>query len=179
MKKAIRIISVIMMILFVLSACKKKEEQPVPQAPAQGPIIDSPSTLPGGHGMIGQKIEFEVVVPPEVKEKWSAVKLIVNDNKLNEENEFTVAIGDELKIPDSDLSVKVGPFFPDFKMSGQIITSASNEANNPSAGIKVFAGEKLIFPESGEWGWLYSKFPTIHPFQHERFELKLKEGVEK
>jgi hypothetical protein len=34
-----------------------------------------------------------------------------------------------------------------------------------------------IFPPSGEWGWLYAKFPTIHSFQHDRFSLSLKAGL--
>jgi hypothetical protein len=38
--------------------------------------------------------------------------------------------------------------------------------------IIVFEGEEEIFK-----GWLYSKFPAIHPFQHERYGLLLKEGV--
>ncbi|NOY65603.1 MAG: DUF2155 domain-containing protein, partial [Nitrospirae bacterium] len=26
-------------------------------------------------------------------------------------------------------------------------------------------------------GWLYSKFPDIHPFQHEKFSVTLIEGI--
>jgi hypothetical protein len=64
-------------------------------------------------------------------------------------------------------------------MSGTVITSSSNEITNPSLGVAVFDGDKKLFPESGEWGWLYAKFPTIHSFQHERFSLVLKEGIKK
>lgn len=176
MKKTLSVI-VITTILFSFGACKKKEE-PISQKPIQqGPIMDSPATLPDHER--GQKVQFEVVIPPDVKDKWSAVKLLVENKKLNKTQEFTVQIGDELKIPDSKLTVEVDYFLPDFKMSGQIITSASNMPNNPSVGLRISEDGKQIFPESGKWGWLYAKFPTIHPFQHERYGLILKEGIKK
>jgi len=178
MKKGIYAVSIIVMILFSLFSCKKKEEQPVPQVLNQGPIIDTPSSSQG-HGAASQKIEFTVVVPPDVKEGWASVKLLVKDKNLNQQQEYNVAIGDELKVPDSNMTIKVGHYLPHFKMGGGIITSASNTTENPSASIKVFEGDTQIFPPSGEWGWLYSKFPAVHPFEHERFELSLKEGVKK
>ena len=179
MKKLLAVLSVTL-VLASLLACQKKDEQsaaqksPVPK----GPIIDAPSTAPG-HGAPGQKTEFEVVVPPEVGEQWAQIIMIVDDKQQNRKEEFTVNIGDEFKIPDSALTVKIGPFLPDFKMSGTVITSSSNETNNPSVGVAVYEEGKKVFPPSGEWGWLYAKFPTIHSFQHERFSLALKEGVKK
>ncbi len=178
MKKCIYAVSIIMMIVFSLSACKKKDEGPAPQPAVKGPIIES-SSAPAGHGVVGEKTEFSIVVPPDVKESWSAVTIIVNDKNIDKKQEITISIGDEARIPDSNITVKAGYFLPDFQMNGPIISSKSNTTNNPSAGVAIYDGDNMIFPESGEWGWLYSKFPTIHPFQHERFELTLKEGVKK
>ena len=176
MKKSMYAVSIVVMILVSLLSCKKKEEQPVPQVLNKGPIIDSSAQ---GHGEIGQKMEFNVVVPKDVKEVWASVTLIVKDKNLDELQEFNVAIGDELKVPDSNMTIKVGYFLPHFQMGGGIITSSSNMPENPSAAIKVIEGDTQIFPLSGEWGWLYSKFPAVHPFEHQRFELSLKEGVKK
>jgi len=183
MKKAIPLIAM-GVILFSLLACAKKEEQPAQQSPApvtQGPIMETPPITPmaPGHETISKKTEFQIVIPPEVKEQWSAVKLIVGDKKLNKTDEFIVNVGEEFKIPDSKLTIKISYFLPDFKMSGQIITSASNEPNNPSIGVVIYDNGEQIFPKSGKWGWLYANFPTIHPFQHERFGLILKEGMRK
>jgi hypothetical protein len=166
--------------LFSFSGCKKGEEQQRSRVPLrQGPIIE-PSTQVSPHESTRQKVKFEVVVPPEVKEQWSSVKLMVEDKKLNKKQEFIVKIGDMLKIPDSRLTVKIGPFLPDFKISPTgIITSVSNDPNNPSVGVIVYENGTQIFPRSGKWGWLYAKFPTIHSFQHERFGLILKEGIKK
>jgi len=183
MKKIIAIMA-ITVTLFAFFACKKKEKQPVPQAPAQGPIMSPHAEAPAQgmppHGAPQQqKMEFKIVVPAEVKDAWSAVKLVVNDKKTNKQQDFTVEIGKELTVPDSNLKIKVAHFLPDFKMTEQTITSASNNTNNPSAGVTIYDNGKQIFPSSGELGWLYSKFPAIHPFQHERFEVTLKEGVKK
>jgi hypothetical protein len=178
--KRIYIVASAIILLASLWSCQKKDEQvaaeksPVPP----GPIVDTQSG-PQGHGTPGKKTEFKVVVPPEVEAQWSQVVIIVEDKQENKKEEFTVNIGGDLKLPDSDLTVKIGPFLPNFKMSGTVITSSSNETTNPSVGIAVSDGEKKLFPTSGEWGWLYAKFPTIHSFQHERFSLALKEGIKK
>jgi hypothetical protein len=179
MRQLLVILSVIMM-LSSFWGCQKKEEataekkSPVPQ----GPIIDRQAGAPS-HGTPAEKTEFQVVVPPEVQEQWAQVVIIIDDKKENKTQEYTVNIDGELNIPDSKLTLKVGPFLPDFQMSGTVITSSSNETNNPSVGIAVFEGDKKLFPSSGEWGWMYAKFPTIHSFQHERFSLTLKEGIKK
>ncbi len=179
MKKTLILISAAALI-FTFGACQKNEEPPAAQKSPMpsGPIIDTPSAQPG-HGQQAQKTEFQVVVPPEIADHWAKVTLTLEDKKENKKQEYSVMIGDELKIPDSKLVVKIGPFLPDFKMSGTVITSSSNEPNNPSVGIAVFEDGKKLFPASGEWGWLYAKFPTIHSFQHERYSLALNEGIKK
>ncbi len=176
MKKVLAVI-IIAVVLCSFIACKKKESS-TPQTPInKGPIMDSPLSFPKRGE--GQKIEFNVVVPTEVQDKWSGVKLLVEDKETQTTNEFTVNIGDALTIPDSKISILVKHFLPDFKMNGPVITSASNTPNNPSVGIIISEDGKQIFPETGKFGWLYSKFPTVHPFQHERYGLTLVEGVEK
>jgi hypothetical protein len=175
MKKALLIIISIM--LFFPLSCEKKEEQSVSETTKpKSPIIDRPAAGMG-HGVTVPKTELKIVVPPDVKDTWTAVVLIVEDKQENTKNEYTVNIGGELAIPGSDLIVKVGPFLPDFKMNADTITSASKDPNNPAVGIAIMQNEKKIFPASGEWGWLYAKFPTIHSFQHDRYGLKLKEGL--
>ncbi len=176
MKKVLLIV-IAVMLLFSLWACEKQEEQAVSKTTTpKGPIIDTPAAGVG-HDSEGQKIVFKVVVPPEVEEKWTAVVIVVDDKQENKQEEFTVPIGDDLIIPDSDLTVKIGVFLPDFKMSADTITSTTSEPNNPAVGIAIMQNGNKIFPPSGEWGWLYAKFPTIHSFQHDRFSLSLKAGL--
>lgn len=173
-----------------VSACKKKEPQkPVPQVPLQpvpqtpiGPVpqmpvqpspqAPMPMTVPMG--------QTKVVVPDSVKGKWSAVKIIVEDKITKESREYTVNLDSDFKIPNSNLKVHVGDFLPDFKMDGFTLTSASNDPSNPAVGIRVWEGDKQIFPTPGKnWGWLFSKMPSVHPLKHSRYSIVLKEGVPK
>jgi hypothetical protein len=167
-----------------IGGCKKKEQQPVPQAPQMMPGGQMPpGAMPpggqmppgqGGPGMNVPKGELSVTVPDSVKGKWSGVKLVVEDKAAKKKQEYTVNLNSELKIPNSNLKVAVGEFIPDFRMDAQTITSTSNEPKNPAVRVKVFEGDKEIFK-----GWLYSKFPTIHPFEHPKYGLGLKEGIKK
>ena len=182
MKKFLSVAMIAVPLLF--GACSKKEEQPqpTPQAPMmkQGPIVETPSqALPPGHEAARQKVEYNVVVPPDVKDKWSGVKLIIEDKQTNKMQEYTVKLSSEFKIPDSKLTIKVGDFLPDFKLGVQVITSASNNLVNPAVGVVIYEDGSQIFPESGKWGWLYAEHPTMHPFQHSRFSVLLKEGIAK
>jgi hypothetical protein len=146
--------------MIIPTGCKKKEE-PRQQTPP-----------PPGHGIVIPKTDLKIVVPEFVKGKWKAVKLEVTDKSTNQIKEVTINLNSEYSIPESNLKIKVGDFLPDFRMEGSIITSASNEPKNPAIQLTVLEDGKEIFK-----GWLYSKFPSIHPFQHERYGLRLIEGI--
>jgi hypothetical protein len=170
MKKQVLAVVCGLSLLFAAGACKKKEEQPpVPQTGMPG----QQQGAPGGSVMM-PKGETTVVVPDAVKGKWKGVVLVVTDKKSNKPQEFTVNLNSDLSIPNSNLKITVGEYLPDFRMDGLTITSSSNETNNPAVGIKIFENEKEIFK-----GWLYAKFPTIHPFEHPGYSVALKTGVKK
>ena len=143
-----------------------EEEQPVPR-----PGI---TTMP--------KSKTRIVVPEAVRGNWSAVKIVVRDKITKKIQEYKINLNSDFTIPNSNLKIHVGEFLPDFKMEGLVLTSRSNEPKNPAVGIRVFEGNKQIFPAPGkEWGWLWSRkeFQTAHPFNHPRYSLTLKEGVSK
>jgi hypothetical protein len=146
-------------------ACKKREEKPVPQVSSKAPSF---------HGTPMFKGETKVIIPEDVQGKWNAVKILLEDKAAKKNREYTVNLNSDFKVPDTDLKISVGEFLPDFRMSTGTITSASNEPNNSAVRIKVFDGEKEIFR-----GWLFAKFPTTHPFEHPKYGIILKEGVEK
>ena len=158
-------------------ACKKKEETK--------PITEQQSPHPGPGGapnIVMPQGPSEVVVPDNVKGKWDGVKLAIEDKAANKTTDVTVKLNGDYKIPGSNLKIMVGEFLPDFKMDGSKITSVSADSNMPAVQVRVMDGDKQIFPspESGkQWSWLYSKMPAIHPFQHDKFGITLKEGVKK
>jgi hypothetical protein len=191
MKKQVLAVVCGLSLLLAAGACKKKEEKPpFPQAgmpgqqegvmPGQQGAPMGEQGVPPGHNVMMPKGPTTVVVPDAVKGKWKAVVLVVTDKKTNKQNEYTVNLNSDFNIPGSKLKIQVGEYLPDFKMNGLEITSSSNEPNNPAVAVNVSEGGNQIFPPAGKkWGWLYTKFPTMHPFEHPDYAIGLKAGVKK
>jgi hypothetical protein len=175
-------IALIFILVLVAGACKKKEEQPIPKVPDKSHMF-SPEMLARSqsqsdakpvspHGDIAQKGKKTIVVPENVKGKWSSVKLVFEDRNSKKKAEYTVRINSEFDIPGTGLKIAVGDFLPDFKIEGSMITSGSNEPRNPAVKVEIFEKGTRTFD-----GWLYSKYPDIHAFEHEKYRLTLKEGI--
>src|SRR4030066_748976 len=202
MKRKVLAVLVSLALAFSIGACKKQEPQkPAPQVPIQpGPMQPTPQMpmqpapsmpmqpspmpmQPSPQSPMQRPMtmgQTKLVVPDSVKGKWSAVKLVVQDKVTKESKEYTVNLNSDLKIPNSNLKIHVGEFFPDFKMSGINLTSASNEPKNPAVAVRILEGEKQIFPAQGKkWGWLFSKMPSVHPLNHPKYVIILKEGIPK
>jgi hypothetical protein len=203
MKKQIFAITLCFLLALSITACKKKEEKPpVPQTgPMTGPMMPpgqmppGPGQMPPGQmppgqmppgqqmgksGMMMPKGKSQVVIPDSVKGKWNAAKIIFEDKVSKTKQEYTIKLNSDFKIPNSNIKIHVGEFLPDFKMDGLNLTSGSNEPRNPALGIRVFDNDKQIFPAPGkQWGWLFSKVPSIHPFEHPKYGIILKEGIKK
>ncbi len=136
-----------------------------------GPASPQPA-MPGGPPP-GSLAGAKIVVPDSVKGKWKGVVFLVEDKKESTFTEYTVNLGRNWKVPGTDLSVAVGEFLPDLVIQeNSFFTSVSGELKNPAIYVRVREGKKEIFK-----GWLFSLFPTIHPFQHERYAITLKDAV--
>jgi len=166
-----KLLAVILMSGLVLSlaGCKKKEEKP--PLPTGHPSIEGgmPPAMPDM-----PRKERVVVVSKEVKAKWTAVKLALEDKAAKTSAEYTVAVGSDLAVPNTNIKISVLAFLPDFRMGEKEITSASDKPNNPAAQVLIRE------PGKEEWkGWLFSLQPGIHSFPHEKFNIKLVGGVSK
>jgi len=122
----------------------------------------------------GEKRKHQVVVSQEVKNRWEAVRLAITDKRTKKTQAAVVALGGTYRIPDSELTIKAGDFIPDFKVDALSVTSVSNQPNNPAVSITIFQDGTEIFD-----GWLFEKYPEVHSFEHERYAVALKKGVEK
>jgi hypothetical protein len=194
MKRKLLALTLCLVLAVSVSECKKKEAQPpVPQTSGavtpgqmpQGPVMQGPLS-PGGQqqvpmpGIMMPRGQSQIIIPDSVRGKWSAAKIIFEDRIAKTKKEYTVKLNSDFSIPNSNLRITVGEFLPDFKMEGLTMTSMSNQPNNPALSIKVFEGNKQIFPAPGrQWGWLFAKMPTIHPFEHPKYGIVLKEGIRK
>jgi len=167
-----KLLVVVLAIVFALSfvSCKKETEAPIQQPGTQGLPEGHPSSGDSGQIMVPQ--ERQIVVPDGVKGKWKAISLNIEDKASGKVTVKKVSLGGEYKIPGSDIKITAVEFLPDFIMEGPVITSRSAEPNNPAARITVVEGGEELFAS-----WIYSNHPAIHPFQHEKYGITLKEGV--
>jgi hypothetical protein len=160
------------LVLMAVVACQQ-QEAPAPPSTDSAPVTQGGS-MPQSAPVDIPRIEGGgvTVVPPEVKGKWKAVVLSVEDKQQQKSKTYTVELGKNVAIPESALVVNVLDFLPDLKIENSVFTSATNQLNNPAVHVIIQEGEKEVFK-----GWLFSIFPTIHPFQHQRFGVTLKEAV--
>ncbi len=185
MKKNVRLLGILLSLVVVAGGCQKKEEGPPPVVPkgvipGQGAGPAGQQTTPPGHQALMPRGDTTIVVPESVQGKWKGVVLTVENKETQKTEEFIIDLNSDFNLPNSDLKISVGEFMPYFKMEGLTITSVSNELINPAVGVKIFENDRQIFPTTEDkWGWLYTKFPKIHPFEHPKYSIKLKEGVKK
>ena len=125
-------------------------------------------------GANAPKVPDRLDVPDAVKQAYSGIVLVWRDSQSNKEGKLEVPLGGSAPLPGSDLVVAADVFLPSFTMSNEAITSAGIEQENPAARIRVAEGGKEIFG-----GWIFQRFPDVHPFTHPRFALHLDGGVRK
>lgn len=126
----------------------------------------------GGQG--APRIPDRLEVPAAVKEAYSGVSLVWRDATTGKTGALEVPLGGSAPLPGSGLTVSADVFLPAFTMTSEVITSSGTEPENPAARIRVSEGGKEIFS-----GWIFKRFPDVHPFTHPRFSLQLDGGVRK
>ncbi|MCX8030926.1 MAG: DUF2155 domain-containing protein [Thermodesulfovibrionales bacterium] len=172
-----------LLFLILIFGCQQKQEKssediqkqftPV-QKPIQAPMTEAKREEKpvSPHSNITSKERRRIVLSDEIKRSWSSVRLVFEDRGTNRQTELLVKLGKEFNIANTDLKIICKEFIPDFKMDKDIITSKSNEPNNPAVQVIIYERGKAIFE-----GWLYAKYPEIHSFQHQRYSITLREGI--
>ncbi len=159
-----RALAMLMALTFLTLSCKGKTEQ-APPPPEQKMETPSP------HGMT-PSVERVTEIPDSVKGKWSAVKIEVLFKEKNEKKQFDIPLDSAFPVPDSDIAIAVGQFFPEFTLEGNKYTSVSNEPKNPATRVEITQKDTVIFK-----GWLFSNYPDVHPFENEKYGVTLVGGV--
>lgn len=172
MKSRIIVLIAVFALVFSVAACSKQDEAPIT-------ADKSGSSLPQGHPAAGGDAGgpiiapvTQILVPEGVKGVWGSALIAFEDKSSGSSKDIKIPLNSEYTIEGSGLKLVVGDFLPDFRMDGSTITSSSPDPNNPAIQIKVVEGEEEIFS-----GWLYARFPAIHPFLHEKYGITLKAGV--
>jgi hypothetical protein len=125
-----------------------------------------------GGSELGGTVPTKLVVPPDVTAAFSGVRIGWKDSQSGQEGVVDVPIAGSARIPGSDLEIRTDVFLPSFSMTSEQITSTGIGQENPAARIAVVENGKEVFA-----GWIFQRFPDVHPFQHPRFSLKLEGGV--
>jgi hypothetical protein len=127
----------------------------------------------GGQGSDGRvAVPTKLEVPPEVQQAYSGIRIAWKDSQSGKSGTIDVPLGGSAAIPDSGLEVLADVYLPSFTMSTEAITSSGTGEENPAARIQVTEGGKDLFG-----GWIFNRFPDVHPFQHPRFAIKLEGGI--
>ena len=149
--------------------------EPAAAAAAEAGAPNAERAPEGGGAAPGQgnpEIPSRLEVPPEVEQAYGAVRIGWSDRSNGRTGVIEVPLGGATPLPDPSLVVRADVFLPAFTMGGGAITSAGVDPQNPAARIAVFEKGKEIFA-----GWIFAKFPDVHPFTHPRFQLRLEGGV--
>ena len=132
--------------------------------PASGSAV-----MPGG-----TDVPTRLEIPPEVAQAYSGITIAWKDKGDGKEGSIEIPLGGATPLPDPAFVVRADAFLPAFTMGGGAITSQGVEPQNPAARIAVFEKGKEIFG-----GWIFTRFPDVHPFTHSRYQLLLVGGVPK
>ena len=163
-------VTALFLLIAALISCEKKQKAALPSIPPTPYSGMEQPGLPSDVPLISSNAP--IVIPDAVKGKWKAVKLKVEDKKGQASKEYQVGLHSDFMVPDSKLTVKIGEFLPDLKIQGTTFTSDSNEPRNPAIHVIILDENKEVFN-----GWLFSLFPTIHPFRHDRYGITLKDAI--
>jgi hypothetical protein len=167
-----RVAAAVAMSAVAIAACRERG-QPDPNirmavSHERAEQAGEPSQTPGDPGAAPTRLE----IPPEVAQAWSGIRIGWKDQSNASEGVIDVPLGGATPLPDPSLVVRADAFLPAFTMGAGAITSDGVKPQNPAARIAVFEKGQEIFA-----GWIFTRFPDVHPFAHPRFQLRLEGGV--
>ena len=113
-----------------------------------------------------QAKEVEVVIPDNIKGKWTAVHLAVS-GKDSDKSELTIPIGGQMDLSDG-VVVVVDEFLPDYTSDFKKATSASDKLNNPAALVHLVKHKKLLAK-----GWVFKNYPEFNTFNSGDVKIEL------
>ncbi len=116
--------------------------------------------------VLSETKEVEVVIPENIKGKWTAVQLGIS-GKDSDKSEYTVAIGGKTDVSDG-IVVVVDEFLPDYTSDFEKATSASDTLNNPAALVHLTKGDKVLAK-----GWVFKNYPEFNTFNSSELQIEL------
>jgi hypothetical protein len=159
------------LVALALPGCRTQDAK-APVAAAPTTTAPVPANPHAGMPLPAARKEAVVQLPDSVKAKWKAVKITVVDIPTKKETTYTVKLGSDFAISGTGLTLRVLAFVPDFTMDNGVITTKTETTTNPATQIRVMEGGQEVFK-----GWLFTKFPDIHPFEHTKVAIRMTGSV--
>ncbi len=163
-----RLLSVVGILTIALSACREhgRPDPQVQMAPSHERSAPAPEDQPGR-----SQVPARLEIPPEVQKAYEGIRIHWKETGGGE-GAIDVPLGGSAKIPGSNLEVKSDAYLPAFSMAADRITSTGTAEENPAARVIVSENGKDLFA-----GWIFKRFPDVHPFQHPKYSIRLEGGV--
>lgn len=147
----------------------KAETKPVPSPHPSAKPSPPEKFHHGGMTKIG---DFVVRVPDVVKKTWKRVVLSIHNIKTKKQRSVVLPIGQKSSVEGTPFDIEVLYFLPNFTMGGSIITTKDNLQKNSAAKVRIYQNGSVIWT-----GWLFQKFPNVHPFTHVDYHIFLVKGL--
>jgi len=173
-----RLALLILVPLAALVACKEKgRPDPNVRMAISHDRIENTGNGPSAAGQPGNagpapEVPNRLEVPPEVQQAFTGVRLSWKDKSSGKTGVVEVPLNGKAPLPDPTYAVRADVYLPSFTMGGGAITSQGIEEQNPAARITVFQNDKEIFA-----GWIFNRFPDVHPFENPKYQLHLEGGI--
>ncbi len=106
-------------------------------------------------------------IPPEVKAKWKSVELSITAAG-GKEQRTRVTIGDKVTVANSDLSISVAAFVPAFVSDAGVVSSSSNNPDNPAVQLQLRDRKGKIAE-----GWVFQSLPEFNSFSSSKVSVRL------
>jgi hypothetical protein len=132
----------------------------------------SPAETPEPAIVTAGGFDRAVQLDPETQAAWRGVTILVTDRETGDREQFEVPLAGAELLGSSGLVLTAETFVPDFVMDEHGIRSRSADPVNPAARVRISEDGAADFE-----GWLFAAMPETLPFQHERYEVLLVEGI--
>ncbi len=138
-------------------------------SPHEGVKAASPhSTI----NVAGASKKGTILVPESVRGHWQGATFIIVDRTNSKVEEVTIKLDDTYVFAGGKVKLTLDEFLPDLRIQdNNVYTSMSNDPNNQAAMVTITENGSELFD-----GWLFSDFPEVHKFEHDRFGVTLKTG---
>lgn len=133
--------------------------------PANHPAMETT----GDSGFVHPKTNLSstLSIPPEVKAKWKSVELAITPAGGKEQRAH-VTIGDKVAIANTALSLSVDAFVPAFMSDAGVVSSSSNQLDNPAVELQLRDHKGKIAE-----GWVFQNLADYNSFSSSQVSVRL------